>query len=859
MALSPMLKQYFDVKEKHPDCILFFRLGDFYEMFFDDAKLVSHELDLVLTGKDCGLEERAPMCGIPYHAVDGYLAKLIRKGYRVAICEQVEDPKAAKGLVKRDVVRIISPGTVIEDSCLAEDKNNYISSINYEPGRLGIVFADVSTGELYATDIPDDSEDKLIAEMSSYMPSEIIYNAALPETVKSALADKFGCLMTPADEDVYNSPDAAASEVAAQFGDQYVNIGAGSSLAAAALLRYLKATQKTDLSYIKNISYYTADKYLSIDASTRRSLELCECMRTKEKKASLLWVLDQTKTSPGARLLRQWIEKPLASVNEIQKRQQAVAELYESTVERGELMQKLKNVVDLERLLTRLLYGTANARDLLAIGQTAAELPAIKEIINNFKTELIVELNEELDSLEDIAAAISETISPDAPITVREGGMIKPGASAAVDELRLMMNDGMKFMSHIEQTERERTGIRTLKVGYNKVYGYYIEVSRSFLESVPATYIRRQTLTNGERYVTEELKDMENRIIGAKDKDAALEYELFSGLRECVLAQKERIRRSSAALAAIDCLCSLAEVAGSNNYVCPEVDYSDTLYIKDGRHPVVESFMNTAYFVPNDCDMNCSSNRIMLITGPNMAGKSTYMRQVALTVLMAQIGSFVPASEARIGVCDRIFTRVGASDDLSSGDSTFMLEMKEVSYILANATGRSLIIYDEIGRGTSTFDGMSIARAVLEYTAKKIRARTIFATHYHELTSLESGELGVKNYNIAAKKRDGEIIFLRKIVRGGTDDSYGIEVAQLAGVPKEVLTRARAILKELEAQKPQSTAQKPQDTDKSDGMISLDDISAEAAINRIKSLDINTLTPIEAMGVLYELKKSVDN
>lgn len=859
MALSPMLKQYFDVKEKHPDCILFFRLGDFYEMFFDDAKLVSHELDLVLTGKDCGLEERAPMCGIPYHAVDGYLAKLIRKGYRVAICEQVEDPKAAKGLVKRDVVRIISPGTVIEDSCLAEDKNNYISSINYEPGRLGIVFADVSTGELYATDIPDDSEDKLIAEMSSYMPSEIIYNAALPETVKSALADKFGCLMTPADEDVYNSPDAAASEVAAQFGDQYVNIGVGSSLAAAALLRYLKATQKTDLSYIKNISYYTADKYLSIDASTRRSLELCECMRTKEKKASLLWVLDQTKTSPGARLLRQWIEKPLASVNEIQKRQQAVAELYESTVERGELMQKLKNVVDLERLLTRLLYGTANARDLLAIGQTAAELPAIKEIINNFKTELIVSLNEELDSLEDIAAAISETISPDAPITVREGGMIKPGASAAVDELRLMMNDGMKFMSHIEQTERERTGIRTLKVGYNKVYGYYIEVSRSFLESVPATYIRRQTLTNGERYVTEELKDMENRIIGAKDKDAALEYELFSGLRECVLAQKERIRRSSAALAAIDCLCSLAEVASSNNYVCPEVDYSDTLYIKDGRHPVVESFMNTAYFVPNDCDMNCSSNRIMLITGPNMAGKSTYMRQVALTVLMAQIGSFVPASEARIGVCDRIFTRVGASDDLSSGDSTFMLEMKEVSYILANATGRSLIIYDEIGRGTSTFDGMSIARAVLEYTAKKIRARTLFATHYHELTSLESGELGVKNYNIAAKKRDGEIIFLRKIVRGGTDDSYGIEVAQLAGVPKEVLTRARAILKELEAQKPQSTAQKPQDTDKSDGMISLDDISAEAAINRIKSLDINTLTPIEAMGVLYELKKSVDN
>lgn len=855
MALSPMLQQYFDVKAKHPDCILFFRLGDFYEMFFDDAKLVSRELDLVLTGKDCGLEERAPMCGIPYHAVEGYLAKLIRKGYRVAICEQVEDPKSAKGLVKRDVVRIISPGTVIEGSCLSDDKNNYICSLYYTADVCGIVFADVSTGELYATDITGSSDEKLFSEMSSYAPSEIIYNNLLPDTLKNTLSDRFGCLMTPADEEVFLAPEASLRDAAAQFGDSAVDKTAKYTLAAVALIRYLKLTQKTDLSYIKNINYYTADKYLNIDASTRRNLELCECMRTKEKKASLLWVLDKTKTSPGARLLRQWIEKPLASVNEIQKRQQAVAELAGATVERDELMQKLKNVVDLERLLTRLLYGTANARDLLAIGQTASELPAIKQLVSSFKSDLLVSLNNSLDSLEDVAKSIGDTISPEAPITVREGGIIKQGASAAVDELRLMMNDGMKFMAHIEQTERERTGIRTLKVGYNKVYGYYIEISRSFLDSVPATYIRRQTLTTGERFVTEELKEMESRIIGAKDKDAALEYELFSKLRDCVLEQKERISATSAALSAVDCLCSLAETAVKNNYVCPEVDYSDSLYIKDGRHPVVENFMNTTYFVPNDCDMNCSSNRIMLITGPNMAGKSTYMRQVALIVLMAQIGSFVPASEARIGVCDRIFTRVGASDDLSSGDSTFMLEMKEVSCILAGATSRSLIIYDEIGRGTSTFDGMSIARAVLEYTAKKLRSRTLFATHYHELTALENGDLGVRNFNIAAKKRDGDIIFLRKIVRGGTDDSYGVEVAQLAGVPKEVVTRARAILKELEAAAPQKPEQK---SDADDGMLSLTDISASKAIDRIRSLDVNTLTPIEAISLLYELKKSLE-
>lgn len=856
MALSPMLKQYFDVKAKHPDCLLFFRLGDFYEMFFDDAKLVARELDLVLTGKDCGLEERAPMCGIPYHAVEGYLSKLIAKGYRVAICEQVEDPKTAKGLVKRDVIRIVSPGTVIEGSCLSEDRNNYICSLCYEADGCGIVFADISTGELYATEISGTAEDKLFAEMAAYVPSEVIYNKALPDSVKSAMADRFGCLMTPADESVFTDTATSSEEILRQFPDGGINPSSKPALAAAALLRFLAMTQKIDLSYIKNISYYTSEKFLSIDASTRRSLELCECMRTKEKRASLLWVLDKTKTSPGARLLRQWIEKPLAEVGAIRKRQEAVGELFGATVERGELMEKLKGVVDMERLLTRLVYGTANARDLLAIGGTAAGLPDIKRIVSGFDSPLLRELDEELDALEDIASAIENTIDPEPPVSVREGGMIKKGASAAVDELRLMMNDGMQFMAHIEQTEKERTGIRTLKVGYNKVFGYYIEVSRSFLDSVPDNYIRRQTLTTGERYVTEELKEMESRIIGAKDKDAALEYELFSGLREKVLEQKDRIRRTSAALAAVDCLCSLAEAASAYNYVCPEVDGSDTLMIRDGRHPVVERFVNNSYFVPNDCDMNCGADRIMLITGPNMAGKSTYMRQVALIVLMAQIGSFVPASEAHIGVCDRIFTRVGASDDLSSGDSTFMLEMKEVSYILANATSRSLIIYDEIGRGTSTFDGMSIARAVLEYTSKKICARTLFATHYHELTALESVDSGIRNFNIAAKKRGGDIIFLRKIVRGGTDDSYGIEVAQLAGLPKEVLTRARAILKELEAGRSSVTVKETEDAHEDN--ITLDDLAADRVSDRIKALDVNTLTPIEAIGILYELKKSLE-
>ncbi len=847
-----MIKQYLEVKEQHPDCILFFRLGDFYEMFFEDAKTASRELELVLTGKDCGLEERAPMCGIPYHAVDGYLSKLIQKGYRVAICEQVEDPKASKGLVKRDVVRIVSPGTVIESSCLTEDRNNYISCVYYSDNGCGLVFADISTGVVYATELGQSPDEKLISEMAAYTPSEVIYNKKLPDGIKNTLVTRFGCLMTPGDEAVYDDP-SSGENAANHFNSALLNPSSRAALAVASLLNYLKLTQKTDLSYIKTLNFYTADKYLSIDSSTRRSLELCECMRTKEKKASLLWVLDKTKTSAGARLLRQWIEKPLADIPQIKKRQQAVSELFSATVDRSELMEHLKNIVDMERLLTRLVYGTANARDLLAIGNSAKELPALKKLLEPFESPLIKELNGMLDPLDDIASAIDATISPDAPVTVREGGMIKPGASAAVDELRLMMSDGLKFMAHIEQTERERTGIRTLKIGYNRVFGYYIEVSKSFLNSVPPTYIRRQTLTTGERFVTEELKEMETRIIGAKDKDAALEYELFTGLREKVLSQKERIHNTCTAIAQIDCLCSLAQVASTNNYVCPEVDGTDRLYIKSGRHPVVENFMNTTYFVPNDCDMNCRDDRVMLITGPNMAGKSTFMRQVALIVLMAQMGSFVPAQEAIIGVCDRIFTRVGASDDLSSGDSTFMLEMKEVSFILANATSRSLIVYDEIGRGTSTFDGMSIARAVLEYTAKKIKARTLFATHYHELTSLEAQGSGIKNYNIAAKKRGGDIIFLRKIVRGGTDDSYGIEVASLAGLPKEVLASARAILKEIEAEQPK----KEIPTDADNGNVSIEDISNAQIVNKIKELDLNTLTPIEAMGVLFDIQKGL--
>ena len=850
MPLSPMMKQYFEIKKLHPDCILMFRLGDFYEMFYDDAKLVSRELELVLTGRDCGTEERAPMCGIPYHAVENYLSRLISKGYRVAICEQMEDPATAKGLVKRDVIRVVSPGTVIESTCLDEKKNNYICALYCDGFGYGVVFADISTGELHVTELESEEDgEALYSEAAAYSPSELVTNKAVPEEVKATFSRKYNTLVTPADE-VGLTPEKVSGDLEKHFGEGVVNPSSKAAFALSMLMTYLEETQKTDLSYMKTLTFYKSDKYLAIDVSTRRNLELSETLRAREKKGSLLWVLDRTKTSAGARLLRRWIEKPLVNVKDIQYRQNAVKEFYGSPVLRNEIAESLKKVIDIERLLTRLIYGTANARDLLALGNTVSALPAIKENLKDFNSSLLVSLYRDFDLLSDIGQSILSTVADDPPATLREGGIIRPGASAAVDELRSMMTDGKAFISKIEQTEKERTGIRTLKVGYNKVFGYYIEVSKSFMNQVPDTYIRRQTLANAERYVTEELKEMESRVISARERDANLEYELFSQLREHILKSKDRIRQTADILSRLDSLVSLAAVADESNYVCPEVDYSDVISIKDGRHPVVEKFIPDIYFFPNESEMECISQRTMIITGPNMAGKSTYMRQVALIILMAQIGSFVPAAEARIGVVDKIFTRVGASDDLSSGDSTFMLEMKEVAHILKNATAKSLIIYDEIGRGTSTFDGMSIARAVLEFTNKKIGAKTLFATHYHELTSLENTVPGIVNYNIAAKKRGTEVIFLRKIVKGGTDDSYGIEVAQLAGVPKEVVTKARTVLKQLEETNPKTEKKVIND----DGNMTMEDMASLRIADRLKGIDINTITPIEALGILYELK-----
>lgn len=855
MALSPMMQQYFKIKEKHPDCILMFRVGDFYEMFYEDAKTVSRELELVLTGKDCGDDERAPMCGVPFHAVESYLTKLVSKGYRVAICEQLEDPALAKGLVKRDVIRIVSPGTVTEGGFLRENENNYICSLYYENGNIGAAFADISTGEINATEIfGEESVERLFSEAAAFSPSEVITDSDTPSEITKRFSDRFGSMLTVVEKEDF-LPENAKAQVSEQFGADWetkfeTTISSYAALAVGALLAYIKRTQKTDISYLRNLTFYDSGAYLGIDAFSRRNLELTSSLRSGEKKGSLLWVLDKTKTALGARLLRKWIDKPLINCNAIKMRQDAVKELYNDSITREEITRLLRDVVDIERLCTRLVYGSANARDLKALEATIKLLPAIREKLAVFKSPLLKEIAEKLDTLDDIGESIGNTIADDPPVSLREGGIIKPGCNATVDELRSMMTDGKTWISKIEATEKERTGIRTLKVGYNKVFGYYIEVSKSFIGQVPPTYIRRQTLTNCERYVTEELKDIENRVIGAKDRVCALEYELFCALRDYILKALPRIQGTASAVANLDVIAALASVAREYNYVCPEVDYSDKIVLKDSRHPVVERFLNGSYFVPNDCHLDCAHSKLMLITGPNMAGKSTYMRQVALCVLMAQIGSFVPAAEARIGVVDRIFTRVGASDDLASGSSTFMNEMNEVAEILKNATKKSLIIYDEIGRGTSTYDGMSIARAVVEYTCKKIGAKTLFATHYHELTELENEIPGVINYNIAAKKRGDDIIFLRKIVKGAADDSYGIEVAMLAGVPSAVVTRAKQILASLEA-----GAVKTAKPKKEEDNITFEDIAEESIKDKLRSIDLNTITPLEALSLLFELKK----
>ncbi len=848
MALSPMMQQYLQIKEENPGCLLMFRLGDFYELFFDDAKIVSEQLQLVLTARDSGDGQRAPMCGVPYHAVDGYLTKLISKGFRVAICEQLEDPATTKGLVKRGVVRIVSPGTVTEGGFLKDECNNYIASLAESVLGYGIAFADISTGEVFATELLGENKTALLyAELAAYTPAEAILPEGASEEAAKLFGAKFRCLISteqdeaPTDYTAKGTEGVLASELAQK--------------ATARLISYIKKTQKTDMGYIKPVRYYKSGMFMQLDAFSRRNLELTEAMRTGEKRGSLLWVMDRTCTGMGARLLKQWLDKPLLSARAVNRRLSAVAELKDDSEGRNTLREILKGIVDMERITTRLVYGSANARDLKALEGSIARLPALKQALAAYKSEELKALCAEIDTLEDIGTSIQATIAEDPPVTLREGGIIKAGANQSVDELRAMMTDGREWISRIEAEEKQATGIRTLKVGYNKVFGYYIEVSKSFCDSVPAHYIRRQTLVNCERFVTEALKDMESRVIGAKDKVTALEYDLFCALRSYIIERIPRIQQTAAAVAKADVYYSLSKLASEGGYTKPEVDESEIIDIKDGRHPVVEKFMGNAFFVPNDTYLNTDTSRLSLITGPNMAGKSTYMRQTALIVIMAQIGSFVPARSARIGIVDRVFTRVGASDDLATGSSTFMLEMTELAAILKNATKKSLIIYDEIGRGTSTYDGMSIARAALEYTVKRIGAKTLFATHYHELTALEGEIAGVINYNIAAKKRGDDVVFLRKIVRGATDDSYGIEVAKLAGVPAEVVSRAKAVLKGLESDKPKTA--RPLSVPQEDNISFAAMAEAEIA-EKLRQTDINTLTPIEAMGLLYELKKKAE-
>ncbi len=866
--MTPMMEQYFQIKEQYKDYLLFYRLGDFYEMFFDDAILASRELELTLTGRDCGEAERAPMCGVPFHSSEGYIGRLIEKGYKVAICEQTEDPSTAKGLVRREVIRVVTPGTLIETNLLSEQKNNYLCALYMGEFEFGVCFADISTAQVYATTFDGNNmEARLRNELGTYAPREILCN------LKRVNMGEVGDFILSHRDMMLNDGQGARFDatlcreaVKAQFGEQLrpeILDDKALCMAVGAVLSYLSDTEKSDLSYIKELTVYTDGQFLEMDVNSRRNLELTESMRTKEKKGSLLWVLDKTKTAPGARMLRKWVEHPLLSTSAITERQGAVEELCGSFMLREQLAQELSHVLDLERLITRIVYGSANGKDLRAVSNTAEVLPEVRELLTTCKSDRLRRICEELDPLLDVHTRINEAIREDAPFSIREGGIIADGYNKDVDYLRSVMSDGKSWLDKLAEEEREATGIKTLKVSYNKVFGYYIEVTKSLVSQVPDRYIRKQTLSNCERYITQELKDLEGTILGAADKICALEYELFQEVRNFVSEQSARIQKTAALLAELDVYLSLATVASKNQYVRPEVDESDVIEIRDGRHPVVEQFVKDTYFVPNDVTLDTGKNRLMLITGPNMAGKSTYMRQVALITVMAQIGSFVPASEARIGVVDKVFTRVGASDDLASGQSTFMLEMNEVSYILKNATRKSLIIYDEVGRGTSTFDGMSIARAIVEYTnSRKIGAKTLFATHYHELTSMEEEFEGVVNYNIAAKKRGDSITFLRKIVRGSTDDSYGIEVAKLAGLPNEVIKRAREILASVEETSKAiadsvegGIGAKKKPVERDDTLISFDDCINEQVIAELKAVDLNTLSPFECMSFLFDLKK----
>ena len=878
--LSPMMQHYMETKKEYPDCVLFYRLGDFYEMFFDDALTVSKELEITLTGKDCGLSERAPMCGVPFHALDSYLYRLVQKGYKVAIAEQMEDPRQAKGLVKREVIRVVTPGTITSSQVLDETKNNYLMGIVYMDGIYGISTADISTGDFMVTEV--DSDRELFDEINKFSPSEIICNNAfyMSGVDMDELKNRYQVVISALDSRFFGEESCRRIlmehfKVGALVGLGLEDYATG-IIAAGAVMQYIYETQKSTLEHITTITPYSTGQYMVIDTSTRRNLELVETMREKQKRGTLLWVLDKTKTAMGARLLRACIEQPLIHRDEIIKRQNAVEELNMNYISREEICEYLNPIYDLERLIGRISYKTANPRDLIAFRSSLEMLPYIKRILGEFNSELLAELGRELDPLQDIFQLIGDAIVEEPPITVREGGIIKDGYNQEADKLRHAKTEGKNWLAELEAKEKEKTGIKTLKVKFNKVFGYYFEVTNSFKDQVPDYYIRKQTLTNAERFTTDELKQLEDIIMGAEEKLVSLEYDLFCEVRDKIGAEVIRIQKTAKSIAGIDVFCSLSVVATRRNYVKPSINDKGVIQIKNGRHPVVEQMMRDDMFVANDTFLDNGKNRLSVITGPNMAGKSTYMRQVALIVRVARLGSCVPAQEADIGICDRIFTRVGASDDLASGQSTFMVEMTEVANILRNATRNSLLVLDEIGRGTSTFDGLSIAWAVIEHisNSKLLGAKTLFATHYHELTELEGTIAGVKNYCIAVKEQGDDIVFLRKIVRGGADKSYGIQVAKLAGVPDSVIARAKEIAEELSDADITARAKeiaeissnitqhkavpKPDEVDLQQ-LSFFDTVKDDDIIRELDSLELSTMTPLDAMNTLYRLQTKLKN
>ncbi len=879
--LTPMMQKYMDTKAEYPGCILFYRLGDFYEMFFEDAVTVSRELELTLTGKSCGLEERAPMCGVPYHAVDGYLNRLVAKGYKVAICEQTEDPKQAKGLVRREVVRVVTPGTILDSQIMDESRNNYIMCIVYLADRYGVSVADVSTGDYFVTELPDGG--KLKDEIFKFTPSEIICNESFYMSGMDLddLKDRLKIALYALDA-WYFDDALCRKNLLEHFQVKTLDgLGLGDLdcgvISAGALLQYLLETQKNNLAHMTRITPYTTGKYMMLDSSTRRNLELCETLREKQKRGSLLWVLDKTRTAMGARTLRKYVEQPLIEQGEIERRLDAVAELKDAAISREEIREYLSPVYDLERLITKITYGTANPRDLTAFSGSLEMLPHVRYILEEMHSDLLCEVRENLDTLEDLCSLVKSAIAEEPPLAMKEGNIIRDGYNQEVDTLRRAKSEGKGWLARLEEEEREKTGIKNLKIKYNKVFGYYLEVTNSYKSMVPDYFTRKQTLANAERYITPELKDLEDTILGAEDKLYALEYELYCTVRDTIAGEVERIQRTAGAVAELDVFSTLALVAERNHYVRPQINGKGVIDIKDGRHPVVEQMIPDGSFICNDTFLNDKKQRISIITGPNMAGKSTYMRQTALIVLMAQIGSFVPAAKADIGLVDRIFTRVGASDDLASGQSTFMVEMTEVANILRNATAKSLLILDEIGRGTSTFDGLSIAWAVVEYIsdARLLGAKTLFATHYHELTELEGKIEHVNNYCIAVKEKGDDIVFLRKIVKGGADKSYGIQVAKLAGVPDLVITRAKEIVEELSdgditdrvseiavkcPQKPQKKVKSRKYDEVDLTQFSLfDTVQDDDVLEELKNIDVGNLTPIDALNTIYRLQNKLKN